>query len=344
MAVNLPIKVIIDTDPGIDDAVALALAVRSPELEIVGVTTCFGNNTVDNTFQNACYILSLFRPDNQGDIPVYQGASAPLSRPAQVAKETHGDTGLGYLKVPSRVAVPAVPGPLAMLHMLEASEGQLSVIALGPLTNLALALGLNPSLMRKKIKEIILMGGSALAPGNITPVSEFNFWADPEAAQAVFASGIPIRMVGLDVTRKIIFSQALVSKLVSIKDNSAAQFLGQLVRFYVDFHREREGLDGCVVNDALAIALVIHPEWGQALPLYVEICTYGDLTRGQSIADYFGVLHKEPNAMVYLSTDALEVIQFILDRTVGPVISRNDIALTYPSDASTKPASLRSSF
>lgn len=336
-----PIKVIIDTDPGIDDAVALALAVRSPELEILGVTTCFGNNTVDKTFQNASYILSRFCPHHQGNIPVYQGASAPLSRPAQVAKDTHGDSGLGYLNVPSQVAVPAKRAPLAMLELLAAAEDPITIIALGPLTNLALALGLQASLMQTKVKEIVLMGGSALAPGNITPVSEFNFWADPEAAQAVFASAIPIRMVGLDVTRKIIFSQALVSRLADMKDNTDAQFLGQLLRFYVDFHQRRERLDGCVVNDALAVALVIHPEWGETMPLYIEICTSDGLTRGQSIADYFGVLDKDPNAMVYLQTDAIAVIQFILKRVVGPVISRDDILLSYPSNALTKLAPRR---
>lgn len=325
-------KVIIDTDPGIDDSVALALAVNSPELEIMAVTTLFGNSTAENTFRNARYVLAKFGASR---IPVFPGAAAPLIRRPEIAAETHGESGLGYLVAEEpfgqdagsvlQQAGAARFAPLAILDLLAKSGEKVTILALGPQTNLALALACDRELMRSKVAEIVLMGGSAGAPGNTTPVSEFNFWADPEAAQAVLQSGIPIRMVGLDVTRSIVFHNSLVEKLRA-SGSERARFLAELMRFYVDFHREYERLDGCIVNDPLAVALAIDGRFGMAQPMYVEVCCTDGLTRGQSICDRFGFLKKEPNAGVYLSVDAAAVIEFTLERAVGRVVSPEDIA------------------
>jgi len=306
------IPVIIDTDPGIDDAVALALAVRSPELHILGVTITFGNTTRDNAFRNARYVLDRFGGTG---VPVFPGAKRPLVRPLVTAPETHGEGGLGYLPPPEGT-VEGEFAPLAILRMLRSARTPVTIIAIGPLTNLALALAQGEEVMREKVAEIVLMGGSAGAPGNTTPVSEFNFWADPEAARAVLQSGIPIRMVGLDVTRRMVFPSDLVERLRG-SGQPDARFLGELLRFYVDFHREYEGLDGCIVNDPLAVALVIDERFGQARPMYVEVSCADDLTRGQSICDRYGFLHREPNARVYLWCDPVATIEFVLERVVG---------------------------
>ncbi|MBO8127133.1 MAG: nucleoside hydrolase [Firmicutes bacterium] len=314
-------KVIIDTDPGIDDSVALGLALNSPELEILAVTTVFGNTTVENSFQNACHVLQKF---GSGDIPVYAGATQPLLRELVVADETHGPTGTGYLKLPKEFKPPSIQASLAILEILKKAADPVTIIALGPLTNLALALSLERELFTKKIKEIVLMGGSAGAPGNTTPVSEFNFWADPEAAKAILHSSVPIRMVGLDVTRPIVFHNSVVQKLAASSYERAA-FLGELMRFYVDFHREYENLDGCIVNDPLAVAVTINPDWGGGQNMYVDVCTTDGLTRGQTICDRFGFLKKEPNVYVYLTVDAVGVMEFTMKRTVGSVITRSDL-------------------
>jgi inosine-uridine nucleoside N-ribohydrolase len=315
--------VIIDTDPGIDDALAIALAVRSPELELMALTTVYGNGPVSATTRNARHLLERLGAQ---DVPVFAGAARPLVREPAFAAETHGEAGLGYAEVPGAAGAAdmdlgddeglSVEAPGAMLSLLEEAGAQVTVVALGPLTNLALALALDRNLCRQAIGEIIWMGGSAGAPGNTTPVSEWNAWCDPEAARAVFASGIPIRMIGLDATRCVLMKAPLVEELAGHPDPEV-RWWAQMWRFYVEFHRKSERLEGCIMNDPLAVALLLRPELGRFEPMYVEVdCGWGP-TRGQTLCDRFGMAGRETNAEVCLQSEGDAVLRLALERGLG---------------------------
>lgn len=319
--------VIIDTDPGIDDSVALALAVQSPELEIAAVTTTYGNTTIARATQNAREVLA--RLGARERIPVYPGADRPLLRSLDVAIETHGEHGLGYALPaltaelqPDEIAVEA---PGAMLRLAAGASEPVTIICLGPLTNLALALALDRPLLQRQVAEIVLMGGEPNGQGNVTPVSEFNFWCDPEAAQIVLLSGIPLRMVGLNVTRRMVLTSQAIEALAA-DDRPALRWWGDMLRFYAEFHRTREGLEGCILNDPLAVALAIAPEFGVAEPMYVEIALHDDLTRGQSLCDRYGLLGDAPNADVYTLARWADVLQFVNGRVFEGAVPTNEIS------------------
>jgi len=320
-------RIIIDTDPGIDDAVALALAVKSPELEIAAITTTFGNTTVARATRNAREVLT--RLDMREQIPVYSGADRPLVRLLETAAETHGEHGLGYTEMLFEAEIQpqdiAVEAPGTILRLVAESDEPMTLICIGPLTNLALALALDRPMLQRQVAEIVLMGGEPNGNGNITPVSEFNFWCDPEAAQIVFQSGIPIRMVGLNVTRRMVLTRQAVEQLAQDTDPEL-HWWGDMLRFYEEFHRSREGLEGCIINDPLAIALAVEPEFGVAEPMYVEISRHDDLTRGQSLCDRYGFLGELPNADVYTTARWTDVLQFINGRVFGGAIPAKEIS------------------
>lgn len=246
----LPLPVIIDSDPGIDDCLALLLALASPELEVRAVTTVYGNTTLANATRNAAEILarggSALRPE--------PGADRPLARPLVTAAETHGASGLGGAPLPPAPAVEARPG--ALLHALERQGGPVVLLTLGPLTNLAVALATAPDLVRSRVSRHLAMAGNLSAAGNTTPVSEFNAWCDPEAAARVHAAGLPTEWVGLDVTRKMVLT---TQEVESLGGAGRRGWLRDALRQYVAFHREYEGLDGCVVNDPLLVAELVRP-------------------------------------------------------------------------------------
>lgn len=302
-------RVVIDTDPGIDDALALAVAARSPEIELLAVTTTHGNVDIDLSYRNAVHLLRLF---GAPEVPVYRGAAAPLARARGGAEEVHGDHGLGY----ARPAPPPPDSPAhAVVKLIElAAQARFVLVPVGPLTNVALALALAPETMARGVERIVLMGGNVAAAGNITPVSEFNFWCDPEAAQRVFASGIPIEMVGLDVTRRLLFGPGEIEALGGGKTDGATGELKAMLRFYLEFHRQYEQLDACVINDPLALALLLHPEWGTSVPLHVEIAGGEGPGRGQSIADRRSVPAKPPNCLAYLDIEAAPISAWLRAR------------------------------
>ncbi|MHB0937413.1 MAG: nucleoside hydrolase [Armatimonadota bacterium] len=306
-------RVIIDTDPGIDDSVALALAAASPELEIAAVTTTYGNTTVDRATRNTRELLTRLGVSER--IPVHPGADRPLLRPLQVAADTHGEEGLGYAEIAHAVLPENEPleAPHLMLRLAAISDQPLTLICLGPLTNLALALALDRPLLQQQVTEIVLMGGEPDGYGNITPVSEFNFWCDPEAAQMVFRSGIPIRMVGLNVTRRMVLTREAVDLLAG-HDMPTLRWWGDMLRFYEEFHRAQSGLEGCIINDPLAVALAMAPEYGTARPMYVEIDRHDGPTRGQSLCDRHGLAGQPENARVYTECRWLDVLHLVNER------------------------------
>lgn len=320
-------QVLIDADPGIDDSVALALAVRSPELDIRAITTTYGNTTVERATRNAREVLARLGAEER--IPIHAGADRPLVRPLEVAEDTHGMHGLGYA-VHAHTPEPlpdaqTVEAPGVILRTAAAAQEPLTIICLGPLTNLALALALDRPLLQAQVAEIVFMGGDPTATGNITPVSEFNFWCDPEAAHMVLNSGIPLRMVGLNVTRRMVLTRTAVDALANDKE-PMLRWWGDMLRFYAEFHEEREGLAGCIINDPLVIALVVEPGFGVAQPMYVEVSLHEDLTRGQSLCDRLGLLGEPPNADVYTLGRWADILQFVNGRVFDGALPAAEIA------------------
>ncbi|HEY3379191.1 MAG TPA: nucleoside hydrolase [Armatimonadota bacterium] len=317
--------ILIDTDPGIDDAIAVALAVASPEFQIAAITTTYGNTTVTRATRNARELLA--RLGVREKIPVYAGADRPLVRPAEVAPDIHGEHGLGYAAYAfeEEASAHVVEAPGVILRTAAEASEPITLICLGPLTNVALALALDRPLLQAQVAEIVLMGGAPNGNGNITPVSEFNFWCDPEAAQIVLQSGIPIRMVGLNVTRHMVLTRQAVDHLAQSTD-PALQWWGEMLRFNAEFHHSHEGLEGCIIHDPLAMALALAPEFGTTQPMYLEVARHDDLTRGQTVCDRYGLLGEAPNADVYVEAAWRDVLQLVNGRVFGGAIPPQEIA------------------
>jgi len=246
----VPLPIVIDTDPGIDDCLALLLALNSPELDIRAISITYGNSVVENAYRNCVEIL---RRAHNRRIPIGIGARRPLRRQLQVADDTHGPSGLGYADVPPAGVILDFVRPLERL--LEAQREPVTLVTLGPVTGLALVLRSNPGLVREKVARHVAMIGNIEAPGNQTRFSEFNAWCDPEALAIVLAAELPTEMIGLDVTRKVIMKGNEVERLAQ-----HSPWLHDALRFYVEFHKNQEGLDGAVINDVLAIAYLIQPD------------------------------------------------------------------------------------
>jgi purine nucleosidase len=266
---------VIDTDPGIDDALALVLALNSPELDVRGISVSYGNTVAENAYRNAVEILRW----TGKRVRLAVGARRPLSRPLTVARETHGESGLGHAPVPPAGVVLDFVRPLDRL--LAEQEDPVTLVTLGPLTSLALALRRDADLVRSRVTRHIAMAGNLKAKGNTTKFSEFNAWCDPEALATVLQAELPTQIVGLDVTRQVVLSAADVSRL-GANDNSRAQTLFEALRFYVEFHRTHEGLDGCVVNDVLPIAALLDPDVLTFEPVRIAVDLDSDDARGRT--------------------------------------------------------------
>jgi inosine-uridine nucleoside N-ribohydrolase len=295
-------RIVLDCDPGHDDAIALLLALASPELELAGVTTVAGNQTLEKTTANALRVLEHVGRD---DVPVAAGADSPLVREPFVAAYVHGETGLDGPDLPPPAGTP-VAGH-AVEFLAEHAAGQ-TLVAVGPLTNVALYLALHPDAAPARV---VLMGG-AIAEGNVTPAAEFNIWADPEAARRVFASGIDLTMVGLDVTHKALMTPAHADRLRSA--GRAGKLVAELFDFYHRFHAETYGLPGSPVHDALAVAAVIRPELLQTKHRHVAIDCESKLCRGRTVVDVWRRTSNEPNAHVAVAVDSEAFAELLLDR------------------------------
>jgi inosine-uridine nucleoside N-ribohydrolase len=247
-----PLPIIIDTDPGIDDCLALLLALSSPELDVRGISVSYGNTVVENAYRNTVEILRRLKTPPRR-LPIGVGARRPLKRALEVAADTHGPSGLGYAELPPAGVILDYVKPLERL--LAAQPEPVTLVTLGPVTSLARALHADPALVREKVVRHVAMIGNIEAAGNTTKYSEFNAWCDPEALAIVLAAEIPTEMVGLDVTRKLIVRAHEVDRL-----GESAPWLHDALRFYVEFHRKQEGLEGAVVNDVLAIAYLLQPD------------------------------------------------------------------------------------
>jgi inosine-uridine nucleoside N-ribohydrolase len=302
----MPTPVIIDCDPGHDDAMALLLAVASPELEVVAVTTVAGNTGIENVTANALRVLDVAQ---RADIPVAAGAGRALLFPARTADEVHGETGLDgpELPPPSR---PAEPVHAVELLARKLREQPLTLIPTAPLTNIALLLALHPEL-HERIERIVLMGG-AYGLGNVTPSAEFNIWCDPEAAHRVFTSGIEVTLVGLDVTHRAMLSAARAEALR--ETGHAGAVVADLHAFYRRFHLEVYGHDDTPVHDALAVAHVIDPAILRTAQLSVEIDVTLGPCRGRTVVDQLRRTPRHANAHVAVDVEADRFIDLLTSR------------------------------
>nr|WP_119673529.1 nucleoside hydrolase [Deinococcus sp. RM]RIY05904.1 nucleoside hydrolase [Deinococcus sp. RM] len=307
-----PLPVILDGDPGLDDAVAWLLALGSPEdLRVLGVTTVHGNVSLDRTTRNAGVTLALAGAAADG-VGVYVGADRPLVRPALTAAAVHGDSGLPAEGLPDPAREPEAEHAVDfIIRTVRALPGKVTLIPTGPLTNVALALRLAPDIA-PLIREIVWMGGST-AQGNRTPAAEFNALADPHAAHVVFGSGVPLRMVGLNVTMQAVAGPRRIAALRALGTRAGAA-CAELLTFYADVYRRRYGLDGGALHDPLAVAAAFRPDlldW-QAMPVSVE--TTEGLNVGRTVCDLYGVTGQPANAQVAVGVRATEFFDLLLDR------------------------------
>jgi inosine-uridine nucleoside N-ribohydrolase len=249
------LPLVIDTDPGIDDVVTLALAARSPSLDIVAVTTTYGNAPLDATTRNAHEVLRLA---GRSDIPVWPGCDRPLVRSLTTAPQVHGITGVGYAPVPSPSQADGTPNDRVLLDILSRCPEPVILVTLGPLTNLARALEEDCDVVQSRICQHIGMFGSLTERGSVDRWADFNAWCDPEAVDHVLRAGMNTHMVGLDVTRRMVLSRSEVSALASSSD-ALVKWLGQALQFSVEAHAERLPLNGCVVNDVLTVGELLSP-------------------------------------------------------------------------------------
>lgn len=275
-------RVFVDCDPGIDDAVALAYLTARPEVEIVGVGAVFGNNSVDVTADNALRLLELYgRPD----VPVAVGAARPLVQPPKLAPGVHGDNGLGNVKLPEAAAAPVAESAAELLvRLARRSPGEIDVLAVGPLTNLAIALALEPELPAL-VRRLVVMGGAVSVPGNVSSHAEANISNDPEAAEAVFAAGFDLDLVALDITMRTVATTEWLEELRGLRGERAER-TSAFLDFYADFYTGIFGVRQCAMHDPLAAAVLVDPDLvteAFEAPLRVELS--GALTRGMTVAD-----------------------------------------------------------
>ncbi|MGY3993867.1 pyrimidine-specific ribonucleoside hydrolase RihA [Aeromonas veronii] len=306
----MALPVILDCDPGHDDAIALILALASPELDVLAVTTSAGNQTPDKTLNNALRILTLLGRD---DIPVAAGAPKPLARELIIADNVHGESGLDGPKLPDPAFAPqAMTGIELMAKCLRESAEPVTLVPTGPLTNVALLLAAHPEI-KPKIARIVLMGGAAGA-GNWTPAAEFNIYVDPEAADMVFKSGIPITMCGLDVTHEAQVMDADIERVRAIT-NPVAQCVAGLLDFFMIYHRDPKwGFTGAPLHDPCTIAWLLAPELFHGVECRVDIETSGEHTVGMTVVDRYGLTGKPANALVLLGLDRPGFIDLLVTR------------------------------
>ena len=268
---------IMDVDTGVDDALALLLALASPEVELVGVCTVAGNVPLERTTDNT---LRLLQWAGRADIPVYVGAERPLVRDSVAADDVHGATGLGAAQLPEARTSPAGDGVEFLLSTLQARPGEVTLVATGPLTNLARAEARVPNVLRQA-RQVVVMGGAVGVPGNITPTAEFNFYADPHAVRQVLASEAELVLVGLDITEQVVLEQDVLQTCEGV----CAAFCRAACAPVMALGTELYGLTGMHLHDPVALGAALWPQLFHTQRLWVDVETTGELTAGQVVVD-----------------------------------------------------------
>ncbi|EJF01291.1 pyrimidine-specific ribonucleoside hydrolase RihA [Liquorilactobacillus mali] len=302
-------KIIIDCDPGHDDALALVMAVAAPELDILAVTTSAGNQTPDKTLNNAMRMLTLLK---QNDIPVAGGNEKPLIQDLIIAENVHGKTGLDGAVLPEPDFAPVnIPAVQLIAETLNSSIDPVTLVVTGPMTNIALFLQIYPQL-KTKIEQIVFMGG-AMNTGNYTPSSEFNIAVDPESAKIVINSGIPLVMAGLNLTHQAQIYQDEVENIRKIHNEVARSIVGQLDFYGIYYGQDKLGFKGIPLHDPCTIAWLQHPEYFEGADYHVDVEVAGTLTRGETVVDRFNLLNLPQNVHVLTAIRRQQFIQLLTD-------------------------------
>lgn len=306
-------RIILDTDPGIDDALALFLALASPEVQLEAITTVNGNVPLEYTTRNALALLEL---TGRTEILVARGCDRPLLGSSATAAEVHGDNGLGGMVLPEAQLQPVAKHAVdVIIETVMAAPGEITLVPIGPLTNIALALRHEPRLARA-VREVVIMGGALRVPGNVTPSAEFNIYVDPHAAHAVLHAGWPIRLVTLDTTTRTLLKRELVERLASGGGPVAALMKG-MVDYYCDIFGGARGMAAIQMHDPLCLAAAFRPDlltWEEA---YVDVELAGTLTLGETVG-FFALpgrpLPQPANVLASVDVDAQSFIQLYLER------------------------------
>jgi inosine-uridine nucleoside N-ribohydrolase len=324
-------KVIYDTDPGVDDAMALYYALAHPAIDVVGITTTFGNVSVEQATTNALYLTALAGRD----IPVSRGVATPwFKHPEAPPAHIHGADGLGNLGARRPAGQQADPRSSAqfIVDMARAHPGEITLVAVGPLGNLSLALQLEPQLP-KLVREVIVMGGTVSEPGNVSPVAEANIWNDPHAADRVFTAGWKVTMVGLDVTHRVVVLLSMFKDIANHHRHPATDTLHHAVEFYARFYsglyQHIASTPGCFAHDLLAFVYLTNPELFEVETKVVRVATEG-LAQGQTIMnrrDFIQYPHPgwdktQPRTQVCLKVDAVACVRLFEDTMMGDWLSR----------------------
>jgi len=303
-------RIILDTDPGIDDSLAILLVLASPEITLEGLSVVHGNSSTEQGTINALSVLELAKTSH---IPVYRGCDLPLVQPSLLAPETHGDQGIGYAKLSAPLGRPQLQkGCDFLIEKIMSSPGEITLAAIGPLTNIALAIRQEPRIV-ENVKEVFIMGGALRHEGNTTPLAEFNTYVDPHAAHIVFHSGMPITLTPLDVTYQCIFTKQDVEQLLKI-DSPITKFIADATRFYMEFHDEYQKIDGCAINDPMTLALTFMPELCDYQELYVDVDLSGGVSMGKTFADFYHLTQKPANMKVALGIRPRDFMELFLER------------------------------
>ena len=292
-------KIIIDTDPGQDDAVAILLALASPELEVLGITTVAGNVPLALTTRNAQLIVGL----SGQTVPIVAGRDRPLNRQLVTAEYVHGQTGLDGIDL-GEPHVPVTPGDgvdFIIDTLRREAPGTVTLVPIGPLTNIAAAFARAPDII-PRVQQVVLMGGAYFEVGNVSPTAEFNIYVDPEAAAQVLNSGVDVVMMPLDVTHKALTSADWLAGLRAL-GTRAGEAVASWTDFFERYDREKYGAEGAPLHDPCTIAYLIRPELFSGRRINVEIETEGRYTTGMTVADWWGVTGREPNALFIRDID-----------------------------------------
>ncbi|MBY5333984.1 nucleoside hydrolase [Rhizobium leguminosarum] len=305
-------KIIIDTDPGQDDAAAIMLAFGSPdELEVLGITTVAGNVPLSLTSRNARIVCELC---GRAETKVFAGADAPIARKLVTAEHVHGKTGLDGpdLDEPTMALQPGHAVDFIIEALRREPEGAVTLCTLGPLTNIGMAFQKAPDII-PRIRELVMMGGGFFEGGNITPAAEFNIYVDPEAADIVFRSGVPIVMMPLDVTHQLLTRKDRVKRMAEI-GTAPAKAMVEMLEFFERFDIEKYGSDGGPLHDPTVVAYLLKPELFQGRDCNVEIEVRSQLTAGMTVVDWWHVTERKRNAKVMRHVDADDFFDLLIER------------------------------
>jgi purine nucleosidase len=302
-------RIIIDTDPGVDDALAFLLALASPEIKLEALTTTQGNVTLEKATRNALSVLELACASH---IPVARGSVLPLVQPLRASADVHGESGIGNARVPAPQTQPVSKHAVDyLIERVLAEPNEISIFPIGPLTNIAMAIRKEPR-FAKAVKELVIMGGAILEHGNITPLAEFNVYVDPHAAHIVFHSGIPITLIPLDVTHKCLLKQEHVDRLMNI-DSPISRFIRDAMEVYLKASFAL-GYEGSSLHDPLTLATIIAPELLTLREYYVDVDISGGVSMGKTFADIPNVLKKTTNMKVAMNVRGEDFVELFLQR------------------------------